>query len=97
MEQQRARIEQHRAIEDYAAWLARTLKQQGVSLLVVGENALHVKGELTPAQSEAVRLWKQNLINALSPKCSNCTLALQLINDGTLWFCPFGCESREAL
>ncbi|MCA1623168.1 MAG: hypothetical protein LC768_03505 [Acidobacteria bacterium] len=30
-----------------------------------------------------------------SPKCSNCGLEMNLIEDGTLWFCPFGCESLE--
>lgn len=28
--------------------------------------------------------------------CSNCNLEMDLIEDGNLWFCPFGCESRKA-
>jgi hypothetical protein len=31
-----------------------------------------------------------------SPLCSNCNLPLNLIENGTLWFCPLGCESRKA-
>ncbi len=30
----------------------------------------------------------------IAPNCRNCSLEMNLINDGTLWFCPFGCESR---
>lgn len=29
--------------------------------------------------------------------CSNCGLELKLIENNTLWFCPFGCESRKAV
>ncbi len=27
-----------------------------------------------------------------SPKCSNCKLEMNLIENNTLWFCPFGCD-----
>jgi hypothetical protein len=30
------------------------------------------------------------------PKCSNCGLEMNLIENGKTWFCPFGCESRNA-
>ena len=95
MEEQKRKIEQHHSIENYAVWLVGALKQQGICLSVVGENSLHVKGELTSAQKETVRLWKQNLINALLPKCVNCTLPMRLIENNTLWLCPFGCQSLE--
>ena len=33
----------------------------------------------------------------LPPKCSNCDLEMNLIENNTLWFCPIGCESRKAV
>lgn len=30
------------------------------------------------------------------PSCSNCDLQMNLIENGKLWFCPLGCESRNA-
>ena len=30
-----------------------------------------------------------------SPICSNCGLELKLIENGTIWFCPMGCEKRK--
>lgn len=87
--------ERHHALEDYAAWLIGALKQQGVSLAVVSADALHVKGKLTAEQKENIRLWKRQLINALSPKCSRCTLPMRIIENGSLWLCPFGCQSLE--
>ncbi len=97
MQQQEKKSDEQCTSEDYELWLLGELEKQGVTLSVVGENALHIKGEITVTQKENIRLWKRRLIEALSPKCSNCTQTLQLINDGTLWFCPFGCESRKAL
>lgn len=84
----------HQERQSYAKWLLSELKQQGVEFSVV-ESGLSVKGEMTPAQKENVRLWKRQLIETLSPKCSNCTMAMNLIENGKLWFCPFGCESKE--
>ncbi len=95
MEQNTKPLEQHQS-KKYGEWLLSELENQGVTLSVASGNGLHIKGEITPAQKENIRLWKRWLIEALSPHCSNCTLPLQLINDGTLWFCPFGCESRNA-
>lgn len=31
-----------------------------------------------------------------APNCSKCGLEMSLIENGSLWFCTFGCESREA-
>ncbi|MCA1625046.1 MAG: hypothetical protein LC768_13650 [Acidobacteria bacterium] len=95
MQQKEKPIEQHQQLQEYGEWLLSELKKQSVELSVVGVNGLHIKGEVTLEQKENIRLWKRQLINALSPKCSNCTLPMQLINDETLWFCPFGCESRN--
>ncbi len=30
-----------------------------------------------------------------SPKCSNCDLEMNLIENNTLWFCPLGCEKQN--
>jgi hypothetical protein len=54
-----------------------------------------IVGATANQQLEIVRLWKRQIIKALSPKCSNCTLPMRIIDNGKLWFCPLGCESRE--
>jgi hypothetical protein len=94
MEPQTRKTDRYQAIEQYAAWLLREMQNEGIKLSVVGENGLQVKGEMTVEQRENIRIWKRHLIDALSLKCSNCTLPMKLIENGTLWFCPFGCESR---
>ncbi|CAN5564318.1 hypothetical protein BH10ACI1_BH10ACI1_10870 [soil metagenome] len=93
MRPQKRKIERHHALELYGIWLLGELQRQGISLSVIGENGLKVKGEMTAEQKENVRLWKRALIEALSPKCSNCGLPMQLIKNDSLWFCPFGCCS----
>jgi hypothetical protein len=30
--------------------------------------------------------------NESVPKCSNCNLEMNLIENNTLWFCPLGCD-----
>lgn len=32
-----------------------------------------------------------------APNCSNCGLEMSLIENGKLWFCPLGCESRKVV
>lgn len=93
MHQHSKKIERHQAIEQYGLWLLGELQEQGISLTVVGENALHIKGEMSAGQKEIIRLWKRPLIEALSPKCTNCGSPMKLIENNTLWFCPFGCGS----
>ncbi len=93
MQQKEKPIEQHRQLQEYGKWFLSELKKQAIELSVVGVNGLHIKGEVTLEQKENIRLWKRQLINQLSPKCSNCTQPMQLINGGALWFCPLGCES----
>ncbi|HXG82563.1 MAG TPA: hypothetical protein VNI84_00925 [Pyrinomonadaceae bacterium] len=95
MEQQEKPVEQHRQLKEYGEWLLSELEKQGVKLSITNENALHIKGEITTAQKEHIRLWKRWLIEAISPHCSNCRLPMCLIENGTLWFCPFGCESQK--
>jgi hypothetical protein len=88
------KTERHQAIEQYAVWLLRELQNNGIKLSVVGENGLKVEGEMTIEQRENIRIWKRHLIDALSPKCSNCTLPMKLVENDKLWFCPFGCECK---
>jgi len=88
-------MELRKEIENEAESILSKLSASGLSLIVTGQSTLRVKGEATPTQLEICRKWKTHLINQLSPKCSNCTLQMQLINGGTLWFCPFGCQSRK--
>lgn len=95
MQTEERKIEHHHALEDFAVWLVGALKMQGVTLSVVGENALHIKGELTADQKETIRLWKRQLIENLSQKC-DCGLPMKLIENGLLWLCPFGCKSIKA-
>lgn len=97
MEQQTKKTEQHRQLQEYGEWLLSELKKQDIELSITDGNGLHVKGEITPAQKEHIRIWKRQLTDALSPKCSNCTMPMNLIENGKLWFCVFGCESRKKL
>jgi hypothetical protein len=90
-------MEFYKQIEKEAKTVLSEFCTSGLSLIVTGKNSLRIKGAATPEQIENLRKWKTQLINQLSPKCSNCTLPMELINDGTLWFCPFGCESRKAV
>ncbi len=93
MKPETKRIERHQAIELYGVWLLGELQKQGIFLSVIGENTLRVKGEMTLEQKELIRLWKRHLIEALSPKCSDCTLPMTLIENGKTWFCSLGCGS----
>ncbi len=97
MQQKTKKTEQHRQLQEYGEWLLSELKKQDIELSITDGNGLHIKGEITPSQKECVRIWKRQLIEALSPKCSNCTLAMELIENGKRWFCPFGCESKERM
>lgn len=90
-------MEFYKQIEKEAKTILSEFQASGLSLVVTGKTSLRIKGEATPKQIENLRKWKTQLINQLSPKCSNCAQPMQLINDGALWFCPFGCESRKAL
>lgn len=93
MNPQTREMERHQAVEKYGVWLLGELQKLGISLTVVGENGLHVKGEMNAEQKEIVRLWKRQLIEALSPKCLVCGLPMNFLENNNLWFCPFGCSS----
>jgi endo-beta-N-acetylglucosaminidase D len=68
MQQTAMPVERYRQYQGSHEELLSELTKQGVSLSAVGENSLHIKGEITAAQKEYVRLWKQELIETLSPK-----------------------------
>jgi hypothetical protein len=87
-------MEIYKKIERQSETILAELHSVGLSLVVTGKNSLRIKGAATQKQIEHLRKWKAQLINQISPKCSNCTVAMELIHDGTLWFCPFGCESQ---
>jgi len=65
-------------------------------LALTSKSTLRITGKATAAQLGACRRFKAQIIEALSNHCSNCNLQMNLIDDGNLWFCPLGCESREA-
>ena len=88
-------MEFYKQIEKEAKTILSEFCASGLSLVVTGKNSLRIKGKATPQQIVNLHKWKTQLINQLSPKCSNCTLPMQLISDDTLWFCPLGCESRN--
>jgi hypothetical protein len=71
------------------------LQASGLSLSLTDKSSLRIVGKATPAQIKTCRLFKTRIIEALSPHCTNCTSAMQIINNGRLWFCPLGCESRN--
>ncbi len=73
----------------------RELTAQGISFEITEKNTLRVTTKTNRKQFELIRLWKAQIIETLSPKCANCTLAMQIINNGELWFCPLGCESQK--
>jgi hypothetical protein len=79
-------MELYKQIEKEAETVLSEFQASGLSLVVTGKTSLRIKGEATPQQIEQLRKRKAQLINQLSPKCSN----------GNLWFCPLGCESRNA-
>ena len=87
----------YQQIENEAAVILSAFQATGLNLVVTGKNSLRIKGEATRQQVEILRRWKTQLIDRLSLKCSNCGLPMQIINDGALWFCALGCESREIL
>lgn len=72
------------------------LQAQGISFEITPANKLRITTQTTKKQFDLIRLWKAQIIEEISPKCSNCGLAMDLINDGKLWFCRLGCESRKS-
>lgn len=84
----------HEEIQIQAETILTTLRADGLNLSITDKQGLRIVGTATKRQLEVVRFWKQHIIEALSPKCTNCALPMQLIDNGNLWFCQLGCESR---
>jgi hypothetical protein len=88
-------MEIYKQIQNQAEIIVGELRADGLSLSITDTGKLHIVGRSKPAQLALIRLLKQGIIDALSAKCSNCTLPMQIIGDGELWFCPLGCETKE--
>jgi hypothetical protein len=88
-------MEIHKKIVAEGKQVLQRLEGQGIGFEITDQNTLRITAKTTPKQFELIRLWKKHIIDSISPKCSNCTLPMQLINDGELWFCPFGCETEN--
>jgi hypothetical protein len=88
-------MEIYQQIKNQAEIIVGELRADGLSLSVTATGGLHIVGRSKPAQLALIRLWKQGIIDVLSQKCTNCNLPMQIIADGELWFCPFGCETKE--
>jgi hypothetical protein len=82
-------------VQMQAETILRTLLADGLNLFITDKQSLRIVGAITKRQLEVVRIWKHSLIEALSPKCSNCALPMLLINNSSLWFCPLGCQSLK--
>jgi hypothetical protein len=88
-------MEIYQQIQNQAEIILGELRADGLNLTITSTGGLHIVGVAKPAQPALIRLWRQGIIDALSPKCSNCTLPMQLIENGQLWLCPFGCETKK--
>ncbi len=89
-------MEFYKQIEREAKTILSELQASGLSLALTSKSTLRITGKATPAQLGDCRRFKAQIIEALSNHCSNCNLQMQLIDGSNLWFCPLGCESREA-
>ena len=85
----------YQQIQSQAEIILGELRAGGLNLSITDKATLRIVGTATERQLEIARLWKQNIIDALSPKCSNCTLPMQIIDNGALWFCALGCGSKK--
>jgi hypothetical protein len=90
-------MEIHKRIVAEGNQVLQRLEGQGVSFEITDKNNLRITAKTTPNQFELIRLWKKHIIDSISPKCANCNLPMELINDGELWFCGLGCESKKGM
>jgi len=88
-------MEIHKRIVAEGNQVLQRLEGQGVSFEITDKNNLRITTKTTLKQFELIRLWKKHIIDALSPKCPNCGLAMQLINNGEFWLCALACESKK--
>jgi hypothetical protein len=82
-------------IQKQAETILTTFRANGLNLSITDKQTLRIVGTATKRQLEFIRVWKQQIIETLSPKCSNCVSPMRLIENGNLWFCPLGCQFRE--
>ncbi len=71
------------------------LQASGLSLVLTAHSTLRITGTATQSQIADCRQYKTQIIETLSPHCSNCGLPMRIIDAGNLWFCPLGCENRK--
>ncbi len=71
------------------------LQASGLSLALTDNSSLRIKGAATKTQIETCRRFKAQIIEALSPHCAKCDLPMHIIDNGSLWFCPLGCQSQK--
>ncbi len=88
-------MEIYQQIQNQAETILGELRADGLNLSITDTGKLHIVGTAKPAQLALIRFWKQNIIDALSPKCTDCTLPMQIIDGGELWFCALGCSSQK--
>ena len=88
-------MEIYQQIQSQAETILGELRAGGLDLSVTDKATLRIVGTATVRQLELVRVWRQHIIDTLSPKCSNCALPLQIINNGALWLCALGCETKK--
>jgi tRNA(Ile2) C34 agmatinyltransferase TiaS len=88
-------MEIHKKILAEGNQVLQRLEGQGVGFEITDKNTLRITTKTTLEQFELIRLWKKHIIDSISPHCPNCALPMQIIGDGELWFCPFGCETKE--
>jgi len=88
-------MEIHKRIVAEGKQVLQRLEGQGIGFEITDKNTLRITTKTTQKQFEIIRLWKKHIIDAISAHCSNCDLPMQIINDGTLWFCGLGCESKK--
>lgn len=84
-------------IQKQAETILEMLRADGLKFSITDKATLRIVGTATARQLEIVRLWKRQIIEALSPKCEHCDLEMNLIENGKLWFCPLGCESKKVI
>jgi hypothetical protein len=89
-------MELRERIQKESREIYQNFRSLGITFEITPENRLRILAKTTPEQFEVIRKWKRWIAEQICPHCSNCNLAMKLIENGKLWFCPLGCESRKA-
>jgi hypothetical protein len=88
-------MEIHKRIVAEGNQVLQRLEGQGIGFEITDKNTLRITTKTTPEHFELIRLWKKHIIDSISAHCSNCGLPMELINDGEVWFCGLGCETKK--